>query len=227
MSLKCEKCEAENENGAKFCNFCGITLPKNEMTNIPLTGSDRLKIGWLFAILIIPFGGFGMAIIPLMILWSSIYIMKKDKSFSSVLNARKYLKIYLVLLSLGWIIGIGMYYYDEYHYRNYHSDGSVFYSSWTVVGDDDYMAKFLNPDRIAQTSSVVLASTIGFSLAYALLIFLFNSLFFNILERHQKWVINNGIFADADTAYSDISCTNCGHKLKSQGGFCPNCGHKG
>lgn len=195
----CQKCGKYNDDGNKFCNYCGATLSEDESTNTPLTGSDRLKIGWLFALLIIPFGGFGMAIIPLLILWSSIYVMKKDKSFSPILNAKNYLIIYLTLLALGLFIGV----IDAYQFwSDYES-----YSSARHIRERNFILT-------------------GIILAFPLLIFIFNILFFNILEKHQKWVINNGIFADADTTYSDISCSNCGHKLKSQGGFCPNCGHK-
>jgi RNA polymerase subunit RPABC4/transcription elongation factor Spt4 len=283
----CQKCGKYNDDGNKFCNYCGATLSEDESTNTPLTGSDRLKIGWLFALLIIPFGGFGMAIIPLLILWSSIYVMKKDKSILPIQNAKKYIKTYLTLLALGWIIGIGMNYYDDnkevynmnYSYepkqnpeyemianpnfkfiknpeydiknkqleRDFYGDSHYNcknYPEWCPEkymgnGEPQYISngkpEFLPQEEMyltnskvgAETTGVAVASVVGFSIVYALLMFIFNSLFFNILKRHQKWVINNGIFADADTTYSDISCSNCGHKLKSQGGFCPNCGHKG
>lgn len=198
--MVCQKCGKYNDGGNKFCNYCGDVFSVNNDTNTPLTGADRLKIGWLFALLIIPFAGFGMAIIPLMILWSSIYVMKKDKSFSPILSARKYLIIYLTLLGIGCIISVINSYEWYIEYYTYTS------ASYT------------------QERNFIL---FGVIVAYPLLIFIFNSLFFNVLERHQKWVINNGIFVDTDTTYSDISCSNCGHKLKSQGGFCPNCGYKG
>lgn len=280
----CHKCNKENSHENKVCIYCGATLEESYTTNIPLSGGERLKVGWLFAILILPFGGFGMAIIPLLILWSSIYIMKKDRKFLPILKAKTYLKFYLALLALMWIIVIGVNYYadnekiyninysyepkqnPEYKVFNnpkyklvknptydselrraknlYGSDVCVYYpylcpDKYIGNGESEFISngqpQFLpleemylyNPKIKAETTGVVIGSIFGFSIVYAVLIFLFNSLFFNVLQRHEKWVVNNGIYSDVENTYSDKKCVNCGSQLKSHGGFCPNCGHKG
>lgn len=288
----CNKCGKTNSDGNKFCNYCGDVFQVNNNTFTPLTGVDRLKIGWLFAILILPFGGFGMAIIPLFILWSSIYIMKKDRTFKAITNAKKYIKIYLALLAVAWAIGLSIEYYysnmkilnknwfvgtkpnpeyklyenpkyrewknpkyeqeiknikDKYNYNcaNMHAD--IMLALRGVKCPDKYLnngepklisngkEKFLpeepmylpNKNINIETFGVVVASTVGFSIIAAFIMFLFNSLFFNILKKHEQWVVNNGIYTDVDKTYSDKVCSNCGEKLRNQAHFCQNCGHKG
>ncbi len=245
----CDKCGKLNEDGNKFCNYCGEVFLSNDTTNTPLTGLDRVKVGGLFAMLILPYidnlqqnddsgtSGFMLIIflfVPLLILFSSIYIMKKDKTFLSILNAKKYIKIYLSLLvfSSAVLIGVDYYFHDGKYVDNPAYKLNPNYNEFNYTERHKYiineeLAEFDNPNPGVRTYGVVAASIFGFSILGVFLMFLFNALFFDPLNRHQTWVIRNGIFADINKTSFDIICSNCGRELKSQGNFCPNCGHKG
>lgn len=43
MSIKCEKCEVENEDGAKFCKDCGSALNNEPMPLIEQTSANKYK----------------------------------------------------------------------------------------------------------------------------------------------------------------------------------------
>ncbi len=147
----CKKCGKENLDTQVKCTECGIIINDN----LPLDGTDRTKIIAFFALLILPFMWFGGSVIILVIVIFSIYIMKKDKEFKSILKAKEYINIYLFIVTLVLVIS-GLY--------NYENGGLI----------------------------LVIISIISLPI----LINLFNYLFFEILIKHEKWVINNGIFTD-------------------------------
>ena len=74
------------------------------MTNAPLGSGDRVKVIIFFVIVLFPFFMFFGGIVVTLIVFASIYIMKKDKSFAPILNARKYINTYSILLVIGSFI---------------------------------------------------------------------------------------------------------------------------
>lgn len=97
----CKECGTENLEQELKCKNCNTYLCES---NAPLTGEDRIKIIIFFAFLILPFVWFGLSVIILLIAISSLYIMKKDKSFIAITKAEKYIDIYLSLVAIGFII---------------------------------------------------------------------------------------------------------------------------
>lgn len=93
----CKNCGTENQDDSLRCVSCGTYL---KLTDSPLKGADRVKVISFFILILFPFFMlFGGIVITLIIL-GSIYIMKKDKSFSPIRKAQKYIKTYLVILAL-------------------------------------------------------------------------------------------------------------------------------
>lgn len=91
----CKKCGTENLDTQVQCTKCETIINNN----LPLDGSDRTKIIGFFAFLILPFVWFGGSVIILLIAIFSIYIMKKDKKFVSILKAKEYINFYLLLVA--------------------------------------------------------------------------------------------------------------------------------
>jgi len=144
---------------------------------IPLPGGDRIKIVMFFLFLA---GTIFFGVIPILIALAGIYIMKKDKSFSPILNSKKHIKSYLYLLalgipviaSLGYYNGIASYTYDDNYNRIYSENINI---------------------------EIAVAAAVGIALiplAVSLLMSLLNFLYFRPLEEHQEWVVSNGIFSD-------------------------------
>lgn len=168
----CKNCGTENQDDSLRCVNCGTYL---KLTNSPLTGGDRVKVISFFILILFPFFMlFGGIIITLIIL-GSIYIMKKDKSFTPILKAKKYTKIYLVILALAITALVSTYYYDRNDYTyNY-----------------DY-----NQNITQETAMVAGAGIVLTPIAVMILMGIFNALFFRPIEEHQNWIIQHGIFSD-------------------------------
>jgi Ca2+/Na+ antiporter len=74
-----------------------------ESTYSPLSGGDRVKVISFFVVLVLGFLWIGFSLALILIVGISIYIMKKDKTFSSVRKAKIYTAIYFVFLAI-WVI---------------------------------------------------------------------------------------------------------------------------
>lgn len=171
----CKECGTENLENESNCKNCNNILT----TNLPLNGGDRTKIIAFFTIMILPFAWLGFSLVILLITIFSLYIMKKDKSFTPILNAQKYIKKYIIFGVIIALIAIfsGMIYNTFFYYDE----------------------KNFNGDSIA-----LLISLIAPPIAGSLFMFICNNLFFKPLEEHKDWIIKNGIFADSKDKESII-----------------------
>jgi len=131
----------------------------------PLSGGDRIKVIIFFLLMA---GTIFFGIVPILIAISSIYIMKKDKSFSSVLKSKKYIKVYLYVLAL------------------------VIPFFLAALASD--LAKY---NQIYIAVGMAFIGLIFMPLAVSLFMKLFNYLYFTPLEEHKIWVVKNGIFSDS------------------------------
>lgn len=143
----CKKCTTENNLNAKFCKCCGEELVN---TSIPLSGDERVRVIAYFVIIGTSCIFLGIGIIPSLITIASLYIMHKNKSFSSIEASKTTINLYLGISAIGW--------------------------AWGGLYENGF-----------------------FIIAFACLccIPLFNYLYFSVLAKHEQWVIENGIFADA------------------------------
>lgn len=160
---------------------------------IPLSGGDRIKIVAFFLVLA---GTIFFGVIPVLIALAGIYIMKKDKSFSPVINSKKYIKTYLVILALGAVTIASMqFYHDNETSINYEE-----YDKATKANPNDYIPTYsfdeYNPEVKVQTAMVAGVGLVLTPIAVSLLMSLFGFLYFRPLEEHQEWIVNNGIFSD-------------------------------
>jgi len=157
----CTECGTENQDGSLKCNNCKTSLV---LLDTPLHGGDRVKI-IIFCLLLA--GTIFFGVIPLLLTAISIYIMKKDKSFTPIINSKKYIKAYLIFLALGATV---------------------------------YLSVLVYYEKVANPIVVASAGLILTPLVVALLMWLFNMLYFRHMEEHRGWVIQNGIFSDKKTA---------------------------
>jgi len=135
----------------------------------PLSGGDRIKVIIFFLLMA---GTIFFGIVPILIAISSIYIMKKDKSFSSVLKSKKYIKVYLYVLAL--VI--------------------PFFLATLAKYNKIYIAEY---NQIYIAVGMAFIGLIFMPLAVSLFMKLFNYLYFTPLEEHKIWVVKNGIFSDS------------------------------
>lgn len=171
----CKKCGVENNNDSLKCIKCDNYL---KSSNSPLTGGDRTKIIGFFTFLILPFGWFGGSIVIILIAIFGLYIMKKDKSFTPIINAKKYIKAYLIVLTLAITSITSIIYYNTNTQRwDYPHD----------ISKEEYELSILT--QIA--GGLVVAP-----IAVVFFMFVFNNLFFRPLEEHQEWITKNGVFSD-------------------------------
>lgn len=159
----CKECGTENNNDSLKCINCDDSL---NSSNSPLTGEDRTKIIGFFAFLILPVGWFGASIVIILIAIFGLYIMKKDENFTPIINAKKYIKAYLILLALVTTFTMPFLCY--------------------ILADFDLIYSLL----MAGGGLVATPIAVNFFM------FVFNSLFFKPLEEHQKWIIKNELFSD-------------------------------
>ena len=142
-----------------------------ELSNQPLSGTDRVKIISYFIFLILPFFWLGISIIIILITIISLYIMRKDQSFKPIYDAKKYITIYLKSTI---VLIFSIVYYVEILSINHFYKNLIF-----ALG-------------------LKMAITISIELIIGLiLMYIFNNLFFKPLEKHKNWVIKNGIFSDS------------------------------
>lgn len=158
----------------------------------PLAGGDRIKVVVFFLVLA---GTIFFGVIPILIALAGIYIMKKDKSFSPVNSSRKYIKAYLVVLALGATVASSI---------EYHKDFEIEYN-WQYIVYGDPEDKVYNKDINTETAMVAVGGLILTPIAVSLFMSLFGFLYFKPLEKHQEWVVNNGIFSDLKENEDDDS----------------------
>ncbi|MCB4773468.1 MAG: SHOCT domain-containing protein [Sulfurovum sp.] len=177
--MYCKECGAENQDDSLRCSKCNAYLKSSDS---PLTGGDRVKIISFFAFLILPFVWFGGSVLIILIAIIALYIMKKDQSFTPIINAKKYMKAYLIVVSLLITLLISFVYYDE-NTGYWHRDDMKI---------EGYEKKIITQSAMITGGGIIIATpiTVGF------LMFIFNSLFFRPLEEHKNWIIKNGIFSD-------------------------------
>ncbi len=114
----CKECGIENNDNTLRCKSCYTYL---KSSNSPLTGEDKVKVISFFILIFFPFFLlFGGVIITLIII-ASIYIMKKNNKFTPMVNARKYIKDYLVFLVVALAALTAFLYYqnqrNDYYYH--------------------------------------------------------------------------------------------------------------
>lgn len=181
--MYCKECGTENSDNSLRCKQCNAYLKSSDS---PLTGGDRTKIIAFFAFLILPFGWFGGSVIIILIAIFGLYIMKKDQSFKPILNAKKWMKAYLVVVALFLTVVFSVAYYDSADYDY----------------DKDYNRVY-NENVKVETAMVAGAGLIATPIAVGFFMFVFNSLFFRPLEEHQNWITKNGVFSDEKSSKND------------------------
>lgn len=178
----CKNCGTENQEDNLRCTSCGTYL---KLTDSPLKGADRVKVISFFILILFPFFMLFGGIVITLIALGSIYIMKKDKSFSPILNAQKYIKTYLIILAIGATALVSVaYYHDNKHTYDYSQD----YTSDSYIKD--------NQNINTETALVAGAGVILTPIAVILFMGIFNTLFFRPMEEHQNWIVHQGIFSD-------------------------------
>lgn len=161
-----------------FCKECGTENIKTQVecmkcktiinSNLPLDGTERIMIiGFFVGLVATIFFG----IIPIIICLGLIFIIKKDKSIKSLESGKKIFLGYLILL--GFILSISCF----------------------VVAQD--YAEFSSSERyLRYARNYNILGLIVVPLGAYLIYLISNILFFNIIKKHEEWIINNGIFAD-------------------------------
>ena len=165
----------------------------------PLYGSDRVKVVIFYIFLV---GTLFFGIIPILIIYSSIYIMKKDKTFLPVINSEIYIKYYLISLAIGLTIITPISYYQaKFEFINYEKYGE--YQDSVKKDFDNYdknisLFSFLekNEDVEIETAMVFGGLVLLTPIIVYILMSLFKFLYFRPLEEHKIWLIENGIFSD-------------------------------
>jgi len=98
----CKNCGTENSDSSLRCSKCNAYLKSSDS---PLDGTGRVKVVSYFVLLcmLLFFG-----IIPLIVSFVAIYLMKKDKSFKAIENSRKFLYGYLAFVGIVYfVVSIG------------------------------------------------------------------------------------------------------------------------
>ena len=175
--MYCKECGTENQDDSLRCKKCNTYLKSSDS---PLTGGDRVKIISFFAFLILPFAWLGGSILIILIAIFALYIMKKDQSFTPIINAKKYMKAYLIVVALFFTVIASIEYYRE-NVKDY---------SW------DTREYIYNQNINVETGMVAVAGLVVTPIAVSFFMFIFNSLFFRPLEEHKNWIIKNGVFSD-------------------------------
>ena len=143
--------------------------------------------------------------------------MKKDQSYKSIINAKKWMKVYLSLLFIVISLVIG--------YVKYNDIGDLYDKSSLVMGTYEngkinpfsnglqYMKK--SNEQIEEDiqkakqieNNAILITLVGLfivtPIAVGFFMFVFNSLFFRPLEEHQNWITKNGVFSDEKNSKND------------------------
>lgn len=185
----CKECGIENSDNSLRCKQCNTYL---KLSDSPLTGGDRTKIIIFFAFLILPFAWFGGSVIIILIAIFGLYIMKKDQSFKPIINAKKWMKAYLIVVALVITTIVTAVYYDENEREYSHYD--------KIKEKSIYI---YNKNIKVETAMVAGVGLIIMPIAVGLFMFIFNSLFFRTLEEHQNWITKNGLFSDEKKLKND------------------------
>lgn len=188
--MYCAECGVENQNNSLRCKSCNAYLKHNDL---PLTGGDRIKLISFFVFLILPFGWFGGSIVIILIAIIALYIMKKDQSFTPIINAKKYMKVYLIVIALVITSFTAIVYYHE------NTNSSWDYPSDIPKGEHE---------KNMMTHSVLIAGgglLIATPIFITFFMFIFNSLFFRPLEKHKNWIVNNGVFSDEKNSHNSAA----------------------
>lgn len=184
-------------------------------SNSPLTGGNRTRIIAFFAffplsiflvavivdilyktnykntIALIALG-LGGVIATILIVIFGLYIMKKDQSFTPIINAKKWIKVCLVVMALGITTLVTVVYYNEKEYDS------------VLVGPNWYNKQEVYNENIKiETAMVAGAGLVATPIAVGFFMLIFNSLFFRPLEEHQNWIIKNGVFSDEKSSKND------------------------
>jgi hypothetical protein len=204
--MYCKECGSENNDNSLRCKSCNTYLKSSDS---PLSGGDRTKIISFFIFLILPFGWFGGSVVIILIAVFGLYIMKKDQKFTPIINAKKYMKIYLLILTLSATFFIG--------YKEYNDTGSLYHKSTLAYGilKDGKIEEFSNGIQLVPKSNdeinkdiqkaheieknailITIGGLIATPILVGLFMAIFNSLFFRPLEEHQNWIIKYGLFSD-------------------------------
>jgi len=156
-------------------------MASSKSSYAPLSGGDRIKLVLYFLIMAstIFFG-----ILPILIAISGLYIMKKDKNFSPIKSAKKFITGYVVLLAIGTSVLITAGYYDgnEYSYDYTGSNFKIIY----------------NKDIKKETMMVAGATVIATPIVIMIIMGIINMLFYRPLESHKDWIAQNGVFSDTE-----------------------------
>jgi len=86
----CKNCGVENQDDSSRCVSCGTYL---KLTDSPLKGGDRVKVISFFILILFPYFMFYGGVVITLIALGSIYIMKKDKSFTPILMLKNTSKL--------------------------------------------------------------------------------------------------------------------------------------
>ena len=183
--MYCKECGAENNDSSLRCTKCNTYFKSSDS---PLTGADRTKIIAFFAFLILPFAWFGGSVIVILIAIFGLYIMKKDQSFKPILNAKKWMKVYLIVLAIPITVIASIGYYDN-NTGYWHKD--------------DMKTPGYEKKIITQSAIIAGGGLIATPIAVGFFRFVFNSLFFRPLEEHQNWITKNGVFSDEKSSKND------------------------
>lgn len=174
---------------------------------MPLTGGDRIKVVIYFLVLA---GTVFFGIISIIISLAGIYVMKKDKSFSPIYKSKKYIRLYIILLALSATIITTMENYNskidgyyDYNIRSQIDEESGFFNSggWRSTRDMEERERKIYIAKIKkETATTAISGLILTPISVYLLMLLFSVLYFRPLEKHQEWVVKNGIFSDLEDA---------------------------
>lgn len=185
----CKECGTENIKTQVECIKCKTIIN----SNFPLDGTERIMIiGFFVGLVATIFFG----IIPIIICLGLIFIIKKDKSIKSLESAKKIFLGYLIVLGLG--LSISCFVMAE----DYKESSKFYYKEYLQTGDTYYLEWYKDYNNEAYIYLVVGLVVVPF-VAYIIYL-LSNILFFNILKKHEKWIVNYGLFADTKDEKSFI-----------------------
>lgn len=176
----CKECGTENLSTQIECIQCktiiNTYLPLNAMEKIMLIGSFIGLLATMF---------FG--IIPILISLASFYIIKKYKNIKFLNNLKNILLGYVIIL--GTTLSIFCFYKSKSL-----SELSKLYYKWHLEGRNEYVDLVETAIRCNNQSELLIyTGIIGVPLGAYIIYFLTN-ISFNILRKHEKWIINYGLF---------------------------------
>ena len=142
--------------------------PPNEsiLLNQPLGSSDHWKL-LIFSLLMVPSVVLLVGVLPAIFIVFGIYMMKKNRDFSSIDTAVKNFKAY-VWLSL--IVGVGDSIYWFLNPSDYIFDAIGGFSIWFLIS------------LLGVVIPIIYLNTV-------------NNLFYSPLKEHSEWVAVNGVFS--------------------------------